>query len=53
MIKTVISSLGQFFRDNYDKFASKLPYVSSGVNITRIEVWVTNKMGISVKHVTS
>ena len=37
--------LGQFFRDNYDKFASKLPYVSSGVNITRIEVWVTNKNG--------
>lgn len=35
--------LGHFFRDNYDQFASKLPYVSSGVNITRIEVWVTNK----------
>ncbi len=37
--------LGHFFRDNYDRFASKLPYVSSGVNITRIEVWVTNKSG--------
>lgn len=37
--------LGHFFRDNYDAFASKLPYVSSGVNITRIEVWVTNKSG--------
>ena len=35
--------LSQFFRDNYDRFASKLPYVSSGVKITRIEVWVTNK----------
>ncbi len=35
--------LSHFFRDNYDQFASKLPYVSSGVNITRIEVWVTNK----------
>lgn len=35
--------LGHFFRDNYDKFAAKLPIVSSGVNITRIEVWVTNK----------
>ena len=35
--------LGQFFRENYDRFASRLPYVSSGVNITRIEVWVTNK----------
>ena len=28
--------LAHFFRDNYDKFASKLPYVSSGINITRI-----------------
>ncbi len=37
--------LGHFFRDNYDSFASKLPYVSSGVQITRIEVWVTNKSG--------
>jgi cell surface protein SprA len=37
--------LAQYFYDNYDKFASKLPYVSSGVNITRIEVWVTNKSG--------
>ena len=37
--------LAHFFRDNYDRFASKLPYVSSGVSITRIEVWVTNKTG--------
>lgn len=35
--------LAHFFRDNYDRFASKLPYVSSGVQITRVEVWVTNK----------
>ncbi|WP_290380096.1 cell surface protein SprA, partial [uncultured Muribaculum sp.] len=37
--------LGHFFRDNYDTFAQRLPYVSSGVQITRIEVWVTNKSG--------
>ncbi len=37
--------LAHFFRDNYDQFASKLPYVSSGVQITRVEVWVTNKTG--------
>ncbi|MDE5895744.1 MAG: cell surface protein SprA, partial [Muribaculum intestinale] len=37
--------LAHFFRDNYDTFASKLPYVASGVSITRIEVWVTNKSG--------
>ena len=35
--------LGQWFYQNYDRFASRLPFVSSGVNITRIEVWVTNK----------
>lgn len=37
--------LAHYFRDNYDKFASRLPYVSSGIKITRIEVWVTNKTG--------
>ena len=37
--------LAQYFYDNYDSFASKLPYVSSGINITRIEVWITNKSG--------
>ncbi|MDE7125668.1 MAG: cell surface protein SprA, partial [Muribaculaceae bacterium] len=37
--------LSHYFRDNYDRFASKLPYVASGINITRIEVWVTNKSG--------
>lgn len=37
--------LSQYFYENYDQFASKLPYVSSGVQITRVEVWVTNKTG--------
>ncbi len=37
--------LAHFFRDNYDRFTSKLPYVASGIEITRIEVWVTNKSG--------
>ncbi|MDO5569920.1 MAG: cell surface protein SprA [Bacteroidales bacterium] len=37
--------LAHYFRDNYDKFISKLPYISSGVEISRIEVWVTNKKG--------
>jgi cell surface protein SprA len=35
--------LSHFFRDNYDRWCSKLPLVSSGVHITRIEVWITNK----------
>ena len=37
--------LSHFFRDNYDNWTSKLPLVSSGINITRIEVWITNKRG--------
>ncbi len=37
--------LAHFFRDNYDRFTSKLPYVASGIEITRIEIWVTNKSG--------
>lgn len=28
--------LGHYFRDNYDKAMSKLPYIQSPVNITRI-----------------
>ncbi len=35
--------LAQYFYQNYDRFASHLPYVGSGINITRCEVWVTNK----------
>ncbi len=37
--------LSQYFYNNYDQFAARLPYVASGINITRIEVWVTNKSG--------
>ena len=35
--------LSHFFRDNYDRNMSMLPNIVSGVKITRIEVWVTNK----------
>ena len=35
--------LAHFFRDNYDANMSMLPSIVSGVQITRIEVWVTNK----------
>lgn len=37
--------LGNYFYSNYDNFASRLPLVSSGINITRVEIWVTNKGG--------
>ncbi len=39
--------LGQYFYDNYDRFLSSLPLINSGINITRMEVWVTNKTGIT------
>jgi cell surface protein SprA len=35
--------LSQYFRDIYDEALKNMPIVSSGVNIERIEVWVTNK----------
>lgn len=35
--------LGHYFHDHYDEAMSKLPFIQSPVNITRIEVWVTNK----------
>lgn len=37
--------LGHNFRDNYESSISKLPYISSGVTLNRVEVWVTNKTG--------
>nr|WP_199077074.1 cell surface protein SprA [Pedobacter sp. ASV19] len=37
--------LAQYFRDNYNKALASAPFVTSGVNITKIEVWVTNKTG--------
>jgi cell surface protein SprA len=38
--------LAHYFRDTYDKALSKLPYIASGVSITRLEVWITNKSSI-------
>ncbi|MCQ2346950.1 MAG: cell surface protein SprA [Paludibacteraceae bacterium] len=37
--------LSHFFRDHYEEAMSSLPYIASGVTITKIEVWVTNKRG--------
>ena len=34
--------LAQHFRDNYERAVSTLPIISSNINITKIEVWVTN-----------
>ena len=35
--------LSHYFREHYDTWMSKLPYISSGIVITKIEVWITNK----------
>lgn len=35
--------LGHFFRDNYEQWLSTLPQITSGVNITRAEVYVLNR----------
>ena len=37
--------LSHYFKENYDRSLKNLPVINSGVNITRIEVWVTNKTG--------
>ncbi|PID68253.1 MAG: cell surface protein SprA [Flavobacteriia bacterium] len=34
--------LSQYFKDNFDESLANLPLVSSNVQITNIEVWVTN-----------
>ena len=35
--------LAQYFRDNYDNALLNYPFINSNVQITRIEVWVTNR----------
>ena len=35
--------LAHYFRDNYDRSMATLPTIMSGVQITRIELWITNK----------
>jgi cell surface protein SprA len=37
--------LSHYFRDTYNQALENLPIISSGITITRIEVWVTNKRG--------
>ena len=35
--------LSHFFREQYDKNMRTLPTIASGINIKRVEIWVTNK----------
>ncbi len=36
--------LSQAFRNNYDNALSNIPLISSNLNITKIEVWITNRV---------
>jgi len=37
--------LAQNFKDNYETALANPPLVNSGINITKIEVWVTSRLG--------
>ena len=37
--------LAHYFKENYDDALKNLPFINSGVNIVKVEVWVTNKTG--------
>ena len=37
--------LSNYFRERYDAAMQQLPTLTSGVTITRVELWVTNKSG--------
>ena len=35
--------LSRYFRERYDAAMQQLPNLTTGINVTRVEVWVTNK----------
>ncbi len=35
--------LSHYFRDNYDRSLASYPFINNNIQITRIEVWVTNR----------
>ena len=37
--------LSRYFRDKYDGAMQKLPNITTGIKINRVEIWVTNKTG--------
>ena len=37
--------LARYFRDHYDQWMQKLPNLTTGITINRVEIWVTNKTG--------
>ncbi|HET8752986.1 MAG TPA: cell surface protein SprA, partial [Salinimicrobium sp.] len=43
--------LAHYFRDNYDEALENYPFINSNIQITRVEVWVTNRSN-SVQNLT-
>ena len=39
--------LSQYFRDNYNSALAGLPFINSQINITRMEVWVSNTNNVT------
>ncbi len=37
--------LSRYFRNHYDDWMQKLPNLTTGITINRVEIWVTNKTG--------
>lgn len=35
--------LSHYFRDNYDRALEQYPFINSNIQITRVEVWITNR----------
>ncbi|MBU3715165.1 MAG: cell surface protein SprA, partial [Ferruginibacter sp.] len=41
--------VAQYFKDNYNKVMSNLPAITAPVQILRMEVWVTNRNGVTTE----
>lgn len=42
--------LAQYFRDQYNRAMESIPYVNSTINITKMEVWVTNNNSMATSN---
>lgn len=39
--------LSQYFRNNYNRALANIPIISTSINITKIEVWTTNRTSVT------
>lgn len=44
--------LAQYFRDHYDEALENYPFINSNVQVTRVQVWVTNRTN-NVQNITN